>query len=302
MRTLSAEIGKTRSSFPGESRAWKPDLLSGKNGELMYKDWNCEHQSILHGVYDHLSISNLLGKPRDQILTRLREEIRSWERRWRVTRQDRPISTGYPQLDTFLPHHGWCWGTLVEWLTSGEGGGAKTIALATLARLLREGGVLVVVDPTRQFYPPAVLGFGIPLDSVVLVHPPNEVEVFWAVGQILAGGEGIVVWADLPRCKPAVYRRLQLAAEQSGALGFFFRSSEVRREPVWVDIRLVVRSLPGRNGEEERKFRVELLRARGICIPDKRVIDVLWDTTTHSLRVLSPVVPTATPCGVSAGA
>ncbi len=302
MRVLSAEIGKTRSAFPGESQAWEPDLMSGKNGEVMYKDRDYEHKSISSGIYDHLSISNLSGKPREEILARLREEIRSWERRWRVTREDRPISTGYPQLDAFLPHHGWCWGTLVEWIAFGEGGGTKTIALATLAPLLRDGGVLVVVDPTRRFYPPAVLGFGIPLDSVVVVHPPNEAEAFWAMGQILAGGEGIVVWADLPRCKPAVYRRLQLAAEQSGTLGFFFPSAEVRREPVWADIRLAVRPLPGRNGEEERKFRVELLRARGICVPDKRVIDVLWDATTHSLRVLSPVVPTAILCGASAGA
>src|SRR5947208_16917551 len=59
---------------------------------------------------------------------------------------ERPVSTGSPDLDRLLPAGGLRRGTLVEYLTASFGSGAGTLALTAAREACREGRALVVVE------------------------------------------------------------------------------------------------------------------------------------------------------------
>src|SRR5205823_11439094 len=101
-----------------------------------------------------------------------------------------------------------------------EASGAATLALAVAARALQQGGACVVIDGTGEFYPPAADDLGIPLERMVVVRPDNPRIALWAWEQALRC-EGVAVtvgWIGELSDRP--FRRLQLAAEAGGGLGF----------------------------------------------------------------------------------
>src|SRR3989442_1254578 len=76
------------------------------------------------------------------------------------------VSSGSPALDRLLPQHGLRRGTLTEWLAD-DGSGAVALALVAAREACLDGGILVVIDPRRQFYPPAIWGWEFDLSHVV---------------------------------------------------------------------------------------------------------------------------------------
>jgi hypothetical protein len=58
------------------------------------------------------------------------------------------------------------------------------------------------------------------------------------------------------------FRRLQLAAEAGGGLGFLVRPMACRAEPSWAAVRLGVSAQP--SGELERRWRVEALASGAV--------------------------------------
>jgi protein ImuA len=169
------------------------------------------------------------------------------------------------------------WGTLVEWLSPGEGSGAATLALAVAAPLLERSGVLVVIDDRRDFYPPSAAGLGIPLDQTVVVRPTNARDALWAWEQSLRSSAVVMTLGRLDALNDRAFRRLQLAAETGGGLGFLLRPAARRAEPSWAEARWLVspvasgqRSAAARrlplttyHSPLTRHWRVELLHCRG---------------------------------------
>jgi hypothetical protein len=150
------------------------------------------------------------------------------------------LSTGMETLDQLLPHHGLEAGTLVEWLFENEGSGAATLALTVAARLLEEGGVLVVIDGRCEFYPPAAAGLGISLDDSIVVQPGTASAGLWALEQVLRCRAVTVAVSWLDDIPSRLFRRLQLAAEAGGSLGFLLRPSRCRTAPSWAELRLLI--------------------------------------------------------------
>jgi hypothetical protein len=132
------------------------------------------------------------------------------------------------------------WGTLIEWLGAGDGGGAATLALTVAASVLRTEGALVVIDSRREFYPPAAAALGVPLERCVIVRPGSSGDALWALEQSLRSGAAAVVLAWVGALRDAAFRRLQLAAETGGSLGFLLRPTGCRAEPSWAQMRLLV--------------------------------------------------------------
>lgn len=276
MALLSARAG----SSPVDVSA---SLWSQANGSILLsteKDLRDDHHN------ENLFTS---GQEKEQTIARLREAILRCQAQWRPAQGEPAISTGCPPLDALLPHRGWRWGTIVEWLAYGHGAGAKQLALGTLQPAVAKGAVLFVVDPHRQFYPPAAVEAGIPPHAIVIIFPSDQKDTIWTIVQILQVGKGVVVWADLPRCSPAVARRFQLAAEQSGALGFFFRDPASAGGLVWADLQLAVRPLPSLTPGERRQWRIELRRARGCLLPQNPNVELTWDEWTGAWGSASPV-------------
>lgn len=171
-----------------------------------------------------------------------------------------PASTGCPALDALFPGGGIGAGTLVEWV----GDGAGTLALAVGSALGGRNRPQVLIDPQHELFPLGLAAWGVDLGRTVFVRPANVQEALWACEMALRGVEEGLVWARLGRVGPVPLRRLQLAAEQSGGVGFLVRPACVLGEPSWAAVRLRVRMCPGAEGVP--KWRVEVVAGGGAVL------------------------------------
>src|SRR5581483_9981845 len=189
----------------------------------------------------------------------LQEQLRRWQEAKRPTSVC--SSTGCAQLDQLFPGGGVARGTLVEWLAEDAGSGAMWLALVAAREACHGYGPLVVVDGRGTFYPPAAAWAGIDLERLIVVRPVTAQDETWALDQSLrCQGVGAVLCLT-DRLRQRAARRLQLAAEGSGGVGFLVRPASVRGEPCWAEVRLLVEPRAGMVG---RRLEIELLKTRGI--------------------------------------
>jgi protein ImuA len=164
-----------------------------------------------------------------------------------------------------LPELGLPPGGVVEWLVGRPGAGAVTSAMHILARSRRAGDVWAVVDPLREFYIPALSGWGVRPSSALLIRPATPREMCWAIEQCLRCPGVAATWTWVDQRFPAlVHRRWKRAAETGGGVGLFFRPdrARARREPVWADLRLRLTPRAGGPGDV-RQMTIEVLYRRG---------------------------------------
>ncbi len=237
----------------------------------------------------------------------LRLQLAQWEgAAWRHALADPSsaecvpvVSSGCPALDRLLPAGGFRPGTLVEWLTSGPGDGAATLAFRAAAEVLGgskgtvpfslvrksglspDGRTVVVVDASGEFYPPAAIALGLEPSRLIVVHPGSQADHTWALDQALRcpAVAAAVAWPDQSKLDGRTFRRLQLAAEQGGGLGLLIRPSAVRGEPSWADVRLLVEPLGGTREAGRRRARIIILRCRGGC--GEQTVEVEVDDESH---------------------
>jgi protein ImuA len=211
----------------------------------------------------------------------LRHQIAQFEGPKRVVDQQ-PVSTACAALDRLLPHGGLLRGTLVEWLAGGEGGGAATLAFQTAREACRNAGALVVIDRSREFYPPAAIRLGLAPAQIVVVQPTTQQDWIWAMDQALRCPAAAVTLAWVDRLDGHAFRRFQLAAEQAATLGLLVRPAAARHEPSWADVRLLVEPLPSA-GIDGRRLRVHVLRCRSGA--SCQSLEVLLDHETHRVHL-----------------
>ena len=178
-------------------------------------------------------------QPTTAIVRQLQESIRGLETSGRV--EGELVSGGCPAIDFALPDGGYRRGTLVEWITTKSfsgGSGADFLSLRTAWSACQAGGALVIVDPDSQFYPPAATAMGIQFANTILLRPgsadPNE--LYWAIDQALRCEAVGAVWGVLDTIGERWFRRFQLSAESSGALGLFVRPAGALKSPSWSDV------------------------------------------------------------------
>jgi protein ImuA len=213
------------------------------------------------------------------------------------------VSSGCGPLDELLPGRGLCRGTIIEWISAGEGAGAGTLALLAAREACRGGGTLLAVNSRREFYPPAAARLGIDLERLVVVHPTTPADEHWALDQALRCPAVAVVLAWPAPLDALMFRRLQLATEEGGGLGLFVRSTAARNAPSWADVRLGVEPLPVQSGKKDRRrLRISLLRCRGGNMG--RSVDVEFDDETCSVHLaarLAAAMPEGRPGAFAAG-
>jgi protein ImuA len=222
-------------------------------------------------------------------LQQLSRQIREMETAGRPD-QDR-ISSGCSAMDRCLPGGGYARGSMLELLRSHSGSGVTSIALMIARQAVVEGKYLVLVDPQRQFYPPAMMSLGIPMDRVIALQPSNHADAIWGLAQVLRCTAVGAVIAEVGTFEDRVARKLQLAAEQGGGLGIFIRDANAARaQPSWADVQWRVGCLPqstqSRLDSDTRLFRLELTRCNGGRTGARITIGIdargRWiDTTTH---------------------
>jgi hypothetical protein len=165
--------------------------------------------------------------------------------------------TGLPELDALLPGGGWPRGALSEILLAEDGLGECSLLLPALAALTRARQRVVLVAPPYVPYAPALADAGV--DLACLVHIEAGVaDRHWTAEQCLRAGCCGAVLGWLPRADYRELRRLQLAAESGGTLGFVFRPLAAARETSPAALRLAITA--GGDGAP----RIELLKCRGL--------------------------------------
>ncbi len=202
------------------------------------------------------------GAARQELVRTLKERIGRMEGAFR--RADLPdatrVASGCEALDRLLPDGAFRRGSLVEWLSEAPGGGAASLAFGVAREACRDAGAMVVLDRQRAFYPPAAASLGIDLANAIVVQPATEKDHLWALDQALRcpGVGAVLSW--LAALDGRTFRRLQLAAEEGGSLGFLMRPAKSRSEPSWAEARLLVQPRPA---AAARRLGVTLLHARG---------------------------------------
>ncbi len=176
---------------------------------------------------------------RDQLVDGLRQQLG----RWGATKEDDEatiFSCGVMALDRLLPEGGLRPGMMIEWLSSLSGSGAATLGLLCAREACREGGVLVVVDRSQTFYPPAAATWGVDLERLIVVRPKTVRDELWAAVQALHSPVVAAMWGKFERLESRAFRRLQLAAEAGRTLGVLLRPAAARGQPTWANVRLEV--------------------------------------------------------------
>lgn len=176
------------------------------------------------------------------------------------------VPTGFAELDVWLPGGGWPAGALTEIYAERLGIGELRLVMPAAARLTQSERWITLVAPPYLPYAPALAAHGVKLSRLLLVRAPRTDESLWACEQALRarGCGAVLAWLN-PVHERAV-KRLQLAAEASGALALLFRSARaIPASPA--ALRLHVSKSDGRTV-------VRILKRRGGGVPASVVLDL----------------------------
>ncbi|WP_153556345.1 ImuA family protein [Roseimaritima sediminicola] len=221
------------------------------------------------------------------VLDRLRKQLGNLES-GRGENHDEPfapVSSGVRSMDRLLPRDGFPAGSMVEWVATCAGGGARLLSMLAAAQALRAcPGWLVVVDASGTFYPPAALGLGVPMDRIVWVRPADHQDQVWAIDQALRCPAVAAVWSPVgASLDDRDARRFQLAAETGNTLAMLVRPASVMNQPSFAAIRWRVQGeAPAGRASRGRTLRATLTRCRGgridrsvtFAITEHGIIDV----------------------------
>lgn len=176
-----------------------------------------------------------------------------------LARDKGALASGWEALDEALPWGGFPRGALTEILCPFDGVGELELLLPAWRSLLREDSLALVAPPYLP-YAPGLVHAGLPLARILWIDAPPS-RALWAAEQCLRAGclGGVAVWNADADVRPL--RRLQLAAEEGGSVGFVWRPAKHARNPSPAALRLQL--LPSRADE----MSVLVLKCRGAMAP-----------------------------------
>jgi len=214
--------------------------------------------------------------PRREIaLHDLRRRIRDLEAGQRTYRAG-VLPFGLDALDDALPEGGLALGALHEVAGGGSGLAHESAVLFTAGILARLDGPVLWVLAAPDLFAPGLAGAGLYPDRVIFAEVGSEARddrtVLLAMEEGLRHGGLVAVVGEVSRLSLTASRRLQLAAEKSGALAMVLRRHGGREpasriEPNAASSRWRIVALPSSPlpvpGLGRARWRVELVRCRG---------------------------------------
>lgn len=172
------------------------------------------------------------------------------------------LSTGHPALDAELPGGGWPCQALTEVLQAPGVHAEWRLLSPGLARLVSQGGTVLLVNPPHSPHLPALRREGLREDRLVWIQTSTPIESLWATEQALKSRSVSAVLAWLPQARSDQLRRLQACAMHHPALAFIFRRQASRTEASAAPLRLEV-SVSGHPPKLPPPLRVNILKRRG---------------------------------------
>jgi protein ImuA len=199
-------------------------------------------------------------------LVQLRAQISSLEQ-GPFERRERLVSSSIPEIDAWLPRAGFVLGSFVELLQDTAGAAAYSIALKWSRHAAALKPAWAVVDTEATFNPVVADAYGWDPQKLILVRAAHQ-EAGWCFAQLLRSKDiGACFWAS-NSMDNMVFRRLQLAAERGGGLGFVIRPISALRKPCWGSLRIQVTACGS------KKVRLRVLHARAQPDAAQREIQV----------------------------
>ena len=182
---------------------------------------------------------------------------------------------GDPRIDSRLPGGGLALGRWHE--MAGEGMEIETAAAAgafvgALIAPLAARGAVVWVMRREDLYAPGLAGLGFPAERLIQVRAPSETEALAALEDALGAAGVAAAIGEVEDLDLTAGRRLQLACERHGAIGFVIRrrlfggvkaASSTAAATRWRIASAPSESPPGEPGLGPPRWRVELQRCRG---------------------------------------
>ena len=256
------------------------------------------------------------GLAKATIVAALRRRIRSIERHGAASGAGGgalPLPLGVPAVDEALPGGGLGGAALHEV----QGGDAAIGFIAALAAgRLRQGvagPVFWCLSGTGAgwgagpgLYPPGLAAFGLGADRLILLRAQNQQQTLWAMEEALVSGQPAVVVGEAWKLDLTASRRLQLAAETGGVIGFLRapgrRGRAAGGHASAAMTRWSLESAPSFQGRDDLinarppgrrqkslggevgrvRFAAKLLRGRGAR---PRAWFIEWDDATHSFAM-----------------
>ena len=159
------------------------------------------------------------------------------------------------------------------------------------------------MDFNAQVYPLALAALGFDLSTLLVVRPNSERDVLWTCEESLRSGGINIVWAGIEHLAGIAFRRLQLAAEKSRAIGFLARPAGAIDQPSWADVRLLVTPRPAHG--ESLCLQVEVIYSRGRPAQSAANVEIdcqgtlrefFYKNKTNFMPLVSPLADSASCC------
>lgn len=173
------------------------------------------------------------------------------------------ISTGYSQLDQYLPGGGWPIGALTEILLANTEQPPLWLIVPALAKLECEKRWQAWIAPTGIPYAPAIANTGIDISKTLVICPSTYKDILWATEQTLDSGacSAVLFWPH--KMLTTTSRRLQIAAKNGHSFGLCFYPSKNIRHNTMATLRILFN--PDCQGGE-----ITILKGHGIK-PTKKI-------------------------------
>lgn len=189
------------------------------------------------------------------------------------------LPTGLESIDRHLPGGGLA-RVAVHEVVAGPGPGAGFVALLAA----RRAGPVLWIARESALYGPGLARFGLDPERLILVRAPREAEVAWALEEGLRTPGLAAVVGELRALDLTAARRLQLAAEAGGGLGFVLRPDDIDRAgagAAWSRWRVA----PAASARTWTCWHLVLERCRGAAAADWIVE---WNDATRDLALAAP--------------
>lgn len=190
------------------------------------------------------------------------------------------LDSGFPRLNAELPGAGWPIGMLTELIIREAGNGELRLLIPLLRQLTREHKVVILLAPPLVPYAPALAGFGIDLNCLVLVQARHAADRLWAVEQSLKSASfgALLAWLPHEHTRPEHLRRLQLAAQLARGPVFLFRPLPAQFESSPASLRLLLLPRP------DEHLSVQVLKRRGPVLAAPLLLKLPSPVTAIRLR------------------
>lgn len=136
-----------------------------------------------------------------------------------------PAKTGLAPFDAAFPGNVFPTGAIHEFVSYEPTHAASTSGFITAlaGKFMKEGSLCLWIGTDRKIFPSGLKLFGIQPDRVVFIHISKQKDKLWIIEEALKCKALTVVVGEMTALGFTESRRLQLAVERSGVIGFIHR-------------------------------------------------------------------------------